>query len=259
MGPFNTLLVEQTESLAVVTVNRPDKLNALNSEVLRELVSVFEALGEAEVRAAILTGAGRAFVAGADIAAMANQSVTEARAFSALGHRVGAAIEASAFPVIAAVNGFALGGGTELALSCDFIYASTKAKFGQPEVKLGLMPGFGGTTRLSRRVGLARATELVLTGETLDAAEALRIGLVNRVLEPEALLGAAMATARLIAANAPLAVGAAKRSLGTGHDTALGTANAYEIAAFAGLFGTEDAREGMSAFVEKRGASFRGR
>lgn len=260
MSSLETLAIESVGPVATITVNRPDKLNALDRRVLTELRQAFlELSASGGTRAAILTGAGKAFVAGADIASMAEMSVSESRKFSELGHAVGSTIESAPYPVIAAVNGFALGGGCELALCCDFIYASTKAKFGQPEVKLGLMPGFGGTTRLPRRIGIARARELTYTGEMIGADEAYRIGLVNRVCEPNALLAEARKTAETMAAQGPLGVAASKRSILRGSDIELPTANSYETEAFAGLFGSSDQGEGTKAFLEKREAKFSGR
>jgi enoyl-CoA hydratase len=252
--PFVT--VEREGAVAVVTIRRPDKLNALNAEVLGELMDVFATL---EARAAILTGEGKAFVAGADIAAMATMTPVEAKRFSDGGHALGARIEALPCPVIAAVNGFALGGGLELALACDFIYAADVAKLGQPEVSLAVIPGFGGTQRLARRVGIARARELVYGGGMIDAAEALRIGLVNKVFPAAELLGAAKKTAEQIAAVGPLAVAAAKRVLLRGEEMPLPAANELEAQAFAGLFGSEDQRAGMAAFLEKKKTAFSGR
>ncbi len=252
---------EQTGHVATVTVARPDKLNALDKDVLAQLLAAFRDLATRPEppRAAILTGEGKAFVAGADIAAMAELTPTEAKAFAATGHELGRLIETLPFPVIAAVNGFALGGGTELALACDFIYASEKAKFGQPEVKLGVIPGFGGTQRLARRVGVGKARELVYTGVIISAEEALRIGLVNEVVPADKLLDRARETASAIAVVGPLAVAAAKLVTLRGEDVPLMVANELEATAFAALFGTEDQREGMRAFIDKRSATFQGR
>jgi enoyl-CoA hydratase len=254
---MSTLLVERHETVAVFTLHRPDKLNALNEELLRELE---RAIAETkDTRCAILTGAGdKAFAAGADIAAMKDMAPADALRFAMLGHRVGRAIEDAPFPVIAAVNGFALGGGCELALACDFIYASDRAKFGQPEVKLGVMPGFGGTQRLARLVGPARARELCMTGDVLGAEEAQRIGLANKVVPHAELMTHALEAARKIAAKAPLAVAAVRRAILHGADVALPTANELEATAFASLFGSADQKEGMSAFVEKREPHFKG-
>ena len=260
MSSLETVTLESAGPIATVTINRPDKLNALSRQVLTDLREAFmELTAIGGVRAAILTGAGKAFVAGADIGSMAEMTVNEGREFSELGHSVGTLIETTPFPVIAAVNGFALGGGSELALCCDFIYASTKAKFGQPEVSLGLMPGFGGTTRLPRRIGIARARELTYTGEMIRADEAYRIGLVNRVCEPDELMNAAKEIAQTIASKGPLAVASSKRSILRGSDVELHTANSYETEAFAGLFGSTDQTEGTRAFLEKREAKFSGK
>lgn len=256
-----TSFVEVTHDghVSTLTINRPDKLNALSREVLEDLRAAVDVLANREeARAAVITGTGKAFVAGADIAAMKEMTEAEGRAFGALGHGVFDAIEQLRLPVIAAVNGFALGGGCELALACDFIYASSKARFGQPEVNLGIIPGFGGTQRLPRRVGSAAARELIYTGKMIGAEEALRIGLVNAVFEPDALLPKTIEAAEEIATKGPLAVAAAKRLIRDGMDRPLPEANRLEQAAFAEAFGTADQREGMSAFLEKRSASFKG-
>ncbi|HEY4015114.1 MAG TPA: enoyl-CoA hydratase-related protein [Polyangiaceae bacterium] len=258
---MSNLIVERDLHVVRITVNRPDKLNALNGEVLRALGDAIAGLDQdPTVRAVVLTGAGdKAFVAGADIAAMAQMTPVEARAFADLGHRLGALIEGAHFPLIAAVNGFALGGGCELALCCDFIYASDRAKLGQPEVGLGILPGFGGTQRLARRIGPARARELCMTGDLLGAQDALRIGLVNVVVPHADLLAKSTEVAKRIATRAPLAVTAVKRAILRGADAPLATGNELEAASFASLFGSQDQREGMRAFVEKREATFEGR
>jgi enoyl-CoA hydratase len=258
---FQNLLVDAGAPVSTVTVNRPKVLNALDDTTLRELTDAFLALSrDPGVRCVILTGAGeKAFVAGADIAAMAELGPAEARAFAERGHRLAAVMESSSSPIIAAVNGFALGGGLELALACDFALASSNAKLGLPEVGLGVIPGFGGTQRLARRVGLGRARELVYTGNVIGAEEALKIGLLNGVTEPAALLPAVRALADKIASRAPLAVAAAKRALREGAHLPLGEALALEAELFGGLFGTADQKEGMRAFVEKRPATFQGR
>ena len=254
---YDTVSVERDGAVAVVTIRRDEALNALNGQVLSELLAL---TGELElddgVRAVILTGAGKAFVAGADIAEMKDLQPVDARAFSEMGGDLGTSIEMSSKPYIAAVNGFALGGGCELALACDFIYASQKAKFGQPEVKLGVIPGFGGTQRLLRRVGIGKAKELVLTGEMISADEALRIGLADAVVAPEELMERAKTAAKQIAANGPLAVGEAKRVLHMGQSMTLEHANTFEQRAFGELFATADQKEGMAAFLEKREAKF---
>lgn len=256
----NTLLTERDGALVVLTLNRPEKLNALSFELLEELDAELAKLGaDSTIACAILTGAGeKAFAAGADIAAMLDLSTDRARHFSELGHRVGARIERAPFPVIGAINGFALGGGCELALACDFLYASDKAKFGQPEVNLGIIPGFGGTQRLARRVGIGRARELCYTGDVIGADEALRIGLVNAVV-PHAELGAKVReVAAKITKKGRVSIAQCKRVLVTGEGLPLDAANALETQAFAMLFGTTDRREGMTAFLEKRAAAFTG-
>jgi enoyl-CoA hydratase len=260
-GPELALVEDAAGPVATVTVNRPAALNALDAPTLNALLGVFTALAaEPRVRCVILTGAGeKAFVAGADVKAMATMTPAEAGALAAISHRVGEVIASLPAPVIAAVNGFALGGGCELALCCDFIYASRSAKFGLPEVGLGVIPGLGGTQRLPRRVGLARASELLFTGAVIDADEALRIGLVNAVLEPAALLPRVRAVADAIALRAPLAVAAAKRAAREGAELPLAAGIEHERQLFSGLFGTADQREGMSAFVEKRPATWSGK
>lgn len=257
---MSAIVVSKNAHIATLTVNRPDKLNAINEEVLTGLAkAVGELEGDRDVRCAILTGAGeKAFVAGADIAAMSEMSPATARSFASLGQSVLAAIEALPFPVIAAVNGFALGGGCELALACDFIYASDKAKLGQPEVNLGVIPGFGGTQRLARRVGIGRARELCFTGDALGAEEALRIGLVNAVVPHAELIAKVTEVATKIASKGPLAIAQCKRVLLRGADVSLPVACELEVQAFAGLFGSGDQREGMSAFLAKKPANFRG-
>jgi enoyl-CoA hydratase len=258
---MSTVLVERTDAVVTLTLNRPEKLNALNEELLDELGRAVASLAaDPGVRCAILTGAGdKAFAAGADIAAMSLLTTHEAKRFADVGHRIGHAMEALHFPIIAAVNGFALGGGCEIALACDFIYASDKAKLGQPEVNLGVIPGFGGTQRLARRVGEARARELCMTGDMVPADEALRIGLVNAVVAHAELMPRVHDVAKKIASKGPLAIAAAKRVIARGADVPLSTANELEATAFSALFGSHDQREGMRAFVEKRAAKFEGR
>lgn len=260
---YQHLLSEDRGVVRVLTINRPQVLNALSVEVVAELTEAARAAAsdaaEGQLRGLIVTGAGKAFVAGADIAAMSGMAEDEAREFARQGHALGERLAALPIPVIAAVNGFALGGGCEVALACDFIYASEHAKFGQPEVKLGVIPGFGGTQRLLRRVGLARALELCMSGAIIDAQEALRVGLVNRVVPAAELLPAAIKTCEAIAQMGPQAVAAAKHVLHRGADLALAVANALEVDAFARLFTTSDQREGMAAFLGKRPAAFTGR
>ncbi|MCS6856782.1 MAG: enoyl-CoA hydratase-related protein [Sandaracinaceae bacterium] len=250
--------VELKQSHAILTINREDKLNALSSSLLEELHDVIESLAKQKgLFALIITGAGqKAFVAGADIAEMKEMSPREAKRFAQKGHALCRAIEKLPFPAIAAVNGYALGGGCELALACDFIYASTNAKFGQPELKLGLIPGFGATFRLAERVGIAKARELIYTGATIDAEEAFRIGLVNKLFAPETLLQGAEESARAIAQVGPQALALAKRTLRKVQRKAITEAIPIEIKAFAKCFESEESKEGMSAFLEKRKARF---
>jgi enoyl-CoA hydratase len=256
--------MERRDAVALLTLDRPDALNALSRALLESLRArigeVACAAAGGEVRAAVLTGEGRAFAAGADIAEMRRMTPLEGEAFSRLGHETFDALERLPVPVIAAVNGFALGGGCELACACDWIYAARRARFGQPEVHLGLVPGFGGTTRLLRRVGPAWARELVLTGEPIGTEIGERIGLVNRSFEdPEALREAALAAAGAVARQGPVAVAQAKRLLREGADADLRVAGALEQSAFGLVFASADREEGMDAFLEKRDPEFRGR
>lgn len=247
----------------VVTVQRPEALNALNAKVVNSLSSLVEWLESGEAasfRAVVLTGAGeKAFVAGADIREFENLSTEGAVELSLKGHRVGSRLESLKIPVIAAVNGFALGGGLELALSCDFIYASENAKFGLPESTLGLMPGYGGTVRLPRRIGAARARELAFTGGMISAQEALTLGLVNKVVPQADLLNTCMETAKVIANRAPIAVAQIKRSVCQGMNLNEEDACRLEAKLFAELFATEDKTEGVRAFIEKRKPAFKGK
>jgi enoyl-CoA hydratase len=255
------VLCERREAVALLSLNRPDQLNALSSGMLVALRGrIAELAQDPGLRAVVVTGVGRAFAAGADIAEMQRMTPLEAEAFSRLGHDTFAGFEALPVPVIAAVNGFALGGGLELALACDFIYAARRARLGQPEVGLGLIPGFGGTTRLLRRVGAGWARELVAGGEPIGTDVAERIGLVNRVFEDEtALLEAALAAALGIATKGPLAVARAKRVMLEAQDADVRVAHALEQQAFSALFASQDRDEGLAAFVEKRPPRFRGR
>jgi enoyl-CoA hydratase len=250
---------EVENGLAVLTIHRPAALNALNANVLIELEGAVRGLtSDQALRCVIITGSGsKSFVAGADIVEMSALGPQGARHFAALGHRVLAALEALPVPVLAAVNGFALGGGCELALACDLVYASDNARFGQPEVNLGLIPGFGGTQRLARRIGAMRALELVVSARTVKAEEARALGLCLEVFPQAELLARVREIARGIADKGPVAVRAAKAVLRRGLDGPVALGNALEIEAFANLFDSADAREGMTAFVEKRPAQFR--
>ena len=260
MSASTTVLLERDEAIVTLTLNRPDKLNALSVELVTELHRIFGELGaDPSVRCAIITGAGdKAFAAGADIAAMASMTPQQAKHFADLGHRVGAAVEALHFPVIAAVNGFALGGGCEIALACDFIYASDKAKLGQPEVNLGVIPGFGGTQRLARRVGDARARELCMTGDMVGADEALRIGLVNRVLPPNEFLPAAHALALRLASGPAFAHAMTKQMLESEHAMSLDQAIEAEAQAQAICMQHPDFRTSFDAWRDKRPIRFAG-
>ena len=257
---YQNVLWELADGVGVVTLNRPKVLNALDARTFEELGDV---VGLAErdrsVRALVLTGAGeKAFAAGADIAAMTAMGPVEARQFAEAAHAVLERLERLPIPTLAAVNGFALGGGCEVALACDLVYASDRARFGQPEVNLGLVPGFGGSQRLPRRVGLSRALEMVLTGDVYDAARAREMGLVLDVLPAAELLAHVKAQAAKIAGKGPLAVAVAKRIMRAGAEPELAAANELERQAFAALFGSVDAKEGMRAFLEKRPAQWKG-
>ena len=244
--------------IATVTINQPERLNALDSGQLRMLIGVLaEIRDDDDIRCVILTGGGdRAFVAGANIAEMARFDRTRALAFARLGHKATAAIEYLPQPVIAAMHGYALGGGCEIALACDIRVGSTTLRIGQPEVGLGVPPGWGGTQRLPRLVGPGLAAELILTGRQIGAEEALRMGLVNAIHEPERLMPAARELAERIGANSPLANRTAKRAMSLAFGGDIGSGFATEVEVFAGSFGTADQREGMNAFLEKRRPTF---
>jgi len=256
---YENILVTREGPVAILTVNRPKSLNALNAKTLREMTGAVREIAD-QSRALILTGAGdKAFVAGADIAEMAPMTPWSAREFSELGHVLTALLEDIPCATIAAVNGYALGGGLELAVACDMIYASENAKLGLPEVTLGVTPGFGGTQRLVRLVGKLRAKEIIFTGEMVDAQTAARIGLVNSVVPQQELLDHCKKVAEKIAQRGPLAIGRAKRLVERGYDMPLRAANRQEAETFALLFDTQDRAEGMKAFLEKRPARFVGR
>ncbi|MFW6057249.1 MAG: enoyl-CoA hydratase/isomerase family protein [Persicimonas sp.] len=248
------------DHIATLTMNRPKQLNALAPKVVDELAQAVEELAERDdIRVLVVTGKGRAFVAGADIKAMSEFDAAEATEFGNKGHEAMDALSALPYPVIAAVNGFALGGGLELALACDLIYASDKARLGLPEVGLGIIPGFGGTQRLGRTIGWHKARELVYTGRHVKADEALEMGLVCDVFAADGFIDSVFEVAATIASNGPVAVRTAKRLMREGSDLSLAEGNALERDAFAELFLTQDRKEGMDAFVEKRNANFEGK
>ena len=250
---MSLVLLEKQGHIGVLTINRPEALNALNSQVLAELSAAIDAVEQdSELYVVILTGAGRSFVAGADIGEMKQFSSIEGKKFAVTGGNVFLKLENMSKPVIAAINGFCLGGGCELAMSCDIRIASEKAKFGQPEVGLGITPGFAGTQRLPRIVGISKAMELILTAKVIGATEAKSIGLVGDVYPPEALMDKAMELANAICANAQIAVCQSKRCIRMGMQTDIATGSAFEAEAFGICFGTEDQDEGMGAFLEKR-------
>lgn len=258
---YQHLLLEQPEpGIYLLTVNRPQALNALNAATLGELAQAAMAVAaDPAARVLLVTGAGdKAFVAGADISEMQQLTADQARAFSATGMQVMRALEALPVPVIALVQGYALGGGCELAMACDWIIAGDRAVFGQPEVNLGIPPGFGGTQRLARLVGRARALELITTARQVKADEALAIGLVHQVVPAAELRRRGLEVARTIAAKGPVAVRLAKQAVQRGQDLDLDNACAYETSVFALAFATADQQEGMRAFLEKRTARFRG-
>src|SRR6185295_7723023 len=256
---YKTLLVEIDNSICIITINRPDKLNALNKEVFNDLnAAIDDVYKNPEIRSAIITGAGnKAFVAGADISEFLELDPSEATELSARGHKVFDKIENSPKPIVAAVNGFALGGGCELALACHFIYASENAKFGQPEVNLGLIPGYGGTQRLAQVAGRSRTMELLMTGKMISAKEAMQCGIVNEVTAPEELIPKVKETLKLIHTKAPFAVTKVIECVNMFDHTQDGYD--FEIKQFGECFQTEDMKEGAAAFLEKRKPAFKGK
>jgi enoyl-CoA hydratase len=258
---YQNLVVQVQDRIGRITVNRPEKLNALNRATLEEIDAAFAAMGsDPAVGAILLTGAGtKAFIAGADINELARQTPVEGREYTLFGQGVLDRIESLGKPVLAAVNGYALGGGCEIALACTLRFASSAARFGQPEVNLGIIPGYGGTQRLARLIGRGRAQEMILTGEMIDAAEAHRIGLVNAVVAPEELIPRTESVARTILSKGPLAVRYALDAVHRGLDMPAREGLAYEAALFSVLCASEDMKEGTKAFLEKRKAEFRGR
>ena len=255
---YQTVRYEKQENIAIVTIDRPEALNALNGTVIEELSAV---IGEVEkdgtLGCLIITGAGRSFVAGADIAVQRPMDLTAGRNWGRNGSALMRRIEKLEIPTIAAVNGFALGGGCELAMACDIILASEKAKFGQPEVDLGITPGFSGTQRLPRRVGIAKAKELIFSGKMIKAEEAKEIGLVNAVFAPEELMNGAVEMAKSFTKNAPIAVKYAKACIDRGMQMDIDDGIALENEMFGMCYATEDQKEGMTAFLEKRPATFK--
>ncbi|MBW1666795.1 MAG: enoyl-CoA hydratase/isomerase family protein [Deltaproteobacteria bacterium] len=257
---YENIIFERQESVAVIKFNRPEALNAITPDVLREVNTVLDDIeGDPSLRVLILTGEGeKSFVAGADIGYMSNLSPLEARRWARDGHELMFRFEKLPIPVIACVNGFALGGGTEIALACDFVYASENAKFGQPEINLGVIPGFGGTQRLARIVGKSMAKELCMTGVMISAKEAQSIGLVNKVFPPEKLWEETMKTANLIASKGKVSLRAVKECIDRGSDMDLHKGCFMEIDAFSLCMVSPDAKEGMRAFLEKRKPEFKG-
>lgn len=258
---FKNLKVEKKEAIALIKINRPQVLNALNKDTIIELKRVVEELDDDKnIKVAILTGEGdKAFIAGADIKQMSDMTPLEAKEFSELGHSMLKKIENSRLPFIAAINGFALGGGCETLMACDICIAAKSAKIGQPEINLGVHPGFGGTQRLPRLVGRMKAKELLLTGRNIDADEALRIGLVNMVVDDDKLIDTAMDLANKIATKSLVQTGFIKELVNKGTDIDLNSANSLEISFFSSSFSTDDQKEGMKAFLEKRKPVFKGK
>jgi enoyl-CoA hydratase len=256
---YETILYAVADRIATITVNRPDKLNALNAQVIDELgVAIDVARADVDVAGVILTGAGRAFIAGADISELEHHDAITMKRVAQTGLNVFRRFETSPKPTIAAINGFSLGGGNELAMCCHIRIATEGAKFGQPEAKLGLVPGYGGTQRLARLIGRGRALQLLMTGEMIDANEAYRVGLVNRVVPAAELMPTVTAMLKAILANGPLAVAHCIELVDRGYDITLEEALTMESLAFGLLAATEDKREGTRAFLEKRPANFKG-
>lgn len=257
---YKYMLYEVPEpGIALVTFNRPEALNSLCPELKDELGQILKAIAlDDAINVVVLTGAGKAFVSGADIKSMSTMSPLEAKREAADGQQLLFLLERMPQPVIAAVNGFCLGGGNEIAMACDFVYASEKARFGQPEILLGIMPGFGGTQRLPRLVGKAMAKELCMTGEFVKGETALRLGLANKIFPPDELMEETMKTARTIASMGKLAIRSIKRAIDRGMEADLPTACALEAESFAMCFTSIDSKEGLTAFVEKRKPAFKG-
>jgi enoyl-CoA hydratase len=257
---YENIIFDATEGIATITFNRPKALNALNGQLLDELSGALDRIdADEDIRVLILTGAGeKSFVAGADINELATFNTLQGKLFSRKGQLIISRLQDLAIPVIAAVNGFALGGGSEMALACDFIYASENAMFGLPEITLGIIPGFGGTQRLPRLIGSSQAKEMIFTGKMIPAADAQTIGLVNRVLPADALMDEVMKTATAIAAKGKVSLRAAKQAVNSGLNVDLATGLQIEVDAFAICMASEDGKEGTRAFIEKRKPQFKG-
>ncbi len=255
---YKNIIIEKKNGVGTITMNRPAVLNALDIETIEELTAaVHELEHDQTIHVAVLTGKDKAFIAGADIKQMQTMNALEAKTFATNGHQLLQTIENSRLPYIAAVNGYALGGGCEVMIACDLIIASTTAKIGQPEINLGIHPGFGGTQRLPRLVGATKAKELLLTGDTIDAQEALRIGLVNKIIEPEKLMEETEKIAQKIASKSGIQTHCIKTLVNTGLNIDLPSACTLEISSFSSGFATQDQKEGMAAFLEKRKPNFK--
>lgn len=255
---YKNIIVEKKDTVGIIKINRPNVLNALNKETIRELLNaVSELEDDKKIKAAILTGEGKAFIAGADIKQMKDMTPLEAKEFAELGHSLPVKIEESRLPFIAAVNGYALGGGCEVMMSCDICIASKNAKIGQPEINLGINPGFGGTQRLPRIVGLMKAKELLLTGRNIDAQEALDIGLVNKIVDDGSLMDEVETLAKNIASKSAVQISFIKALVNKGSHIDLNSACSLEILYFSTSFSTHDQKEGMGAFLEKRKPDFK--
>lgn len=254
---YKNLIYDVNGKVAKITINRPKAMNALNEEVLSEMYEAIVQFEEGNEKVAVITGAGKAFVAGADIQAMSSMDNLKAQKLAILGHKLMNKIEACEKPVIAAINGFALGGGLELAMSCDFRLASGAAKFGQPEISLGIIPGFSGTQRLTKLVGTGMASYMIMTGEMIDAKRALEIGIVEKVIDEEQFSDECIKIAEKMASQSLYALKAGKQTIENGANMDILRGSRLEIESFAQLFSTEDQKEGMSAFLEKRKANFK--